>query len=95
MGEAGWCPPGSTHARLTRHADLPDDMEDEVLGQQPGRHLAIQREAHRGRHLDQQLAGAQDEASIGVAHPGGKLAKGAGVAGVGVGAKQHLACKAG
>lgn len=41
-------------------------------------------------HLDQQLAGAQDEASVGVAHTGGKLAKGAGVAGVRVGAKQHL-----
>lgn len=42
-------------------------------------------------HLDEQLAGAQDEACVCVADAGGELAKGAGVAGVGVCAEQHLA----
>ena len=34
-----------------RHRDLPDDVQDQVLGQQPGRHLAVHHKPHRGRHL--------------------------------------------
>ena len=41
-------------------------------------------------HLDEQLAGTQDEAGVGVADSRGKLTEGACVASVGVGAKQHL-----
>lgn len=71
----------------------------------PGRRLEAYHSAHHHQskrpsrhrafvlfpHLDEQLAGAQDEAGVGVAHAGGKLAKGAGVAGVRVSAKQNLA----
>lgn len=46
-------------------------------------------------HLDEQLAGAQDEAGVSVAHPGGELSKGARVAGVAVRSEQHLACAQG
>lgn len=59
--------------------------------QQPTRSSTHREEPSNHTHLDQQLAGAQDEAGVGVAHAGGELAEGAGVAGVGVGAEQHLA----
>ena len=73
------------------HADVADDREDQVLGHQVRRHLAVEDEAHGRRHLEPQLAGAQDEAGVGVADAGGELAERAGGAGVAVGAEQDLA----
>ena len=76
----------------TSHRDFANDLQDEVLGQQVGRHFAIQDEPHGGWHLDEQLASAHNEASIGVANACCKLAKRASIAGVGVCSKQNLAC---
>ena len=42
-------------------------------------------------HLDEQLAGPQDEPCVRVANPGRKLSEGSGIARVRVRAKQHLA----
>eukprot|EP00983_Pelagomonas_calceolata_P013879 444420-Pelagomonas_calceolata.AAC.5 len=41
-------------------------------------------------YLDEQLAGAQDEAGIGVADASGELTESTSIASVGVGAEQHL-----
>ena len=77
----------------TCNGDFSNDLQNEVLGQQVGGHLAIQHKPDARRYLDEQLASAQDEASICVANAGGKLAKSASIACVGVRAKHHLTCQ--
>ena len=52
---------------------------------------AVEVEAHRLGHLDEQLARAQDEPGIRVADPGGELAERPRHAGVRVRAEEHLA----
>ena len=72
-------------------ADVADGREDEILGHQVVRHLAVEDEPHRGRHLEPELAGAHDEARVGVADARRELAERAGGASVAVGAEQDLA----
>ena len=82
-------------AAVTCNSDFTNDLEDDVLGQQVGRQFTIQYKPDAGRHLDEQLACAQDEASVGVANARCKLTKGTSVTCVGVRAKHDLACKHG
>ena len=76
--------PGKLHRLVgpAGHPDLADDLQDQVLGGEVGRHLAVEDEAERRRHLDEELARAEDEAGVGVADARGELAEGARVAGV-------------
>ena len=63
-------------------ADLADDGEDQILGGQVRRDLAVEGELHRRRDFEPGFAGAQREGGIGVADAGGELAERAGGAGV-------------
>ena len=72
-------------------ADVADDGEDQVLGHEVRRQVAVEDEAHGRRRFQPELARTQDEAGIGVADAGGEFAEGPGGAGVAVGAEQHFA----
>lgn len=76
--------PGKLHRLVGApgHADLPDDLQDEVLGREVRRHLPLEDEAERRGHFHEELARAEDEAGVGVPDARGELAEGASVAGV-------------
>ena len=71
--------------------DFADAMEDHVLGHHARLQLAFEPEMHRLGDLDEQLAGAHDEAGVRVADAGGELVERARHAGVRVGAEQDFA----
>ncbi len=66
-------------------------MQDDILGHHPGTHGAFEEKAHRFRHLDQQLAGAENESGIRVADAGRELIESTGHAGVRISAEKNLA----
>ena len=84
---------GELHGAVTGaiHADVADDAQDDVLGHDVRRQLAVDDEAHGFGNAHPDFAGAEDERGIGVADAGGELAECAGGAGVAIGAEQHLA----
>src|SRR5699024_7773414 len=74
------------------HTDIADDLQDNILGHQIGRHGgALKFEAHGFGHFYPELSRAHDKGSIGIANAGSKLSESAGRAGMGIGAKEHLA----
>ncbi len=71
-------------------ADVADYRQDQILGHEIGRHLAVKDKTHRLRSFHPELAGPQDEAGVGVADARGELAERTGRARVAVGAEQNL-----
>ena len=70
--------------------DLADDVQDDVLGHDTLGHGSFKIEAHRLRNLDEQFAGAHDEAGVGVADAGGEHVERARHAGVAVGTEEDF-----
>ncbi len=66
-------------------------MEHDVLRHHALGQLALEAEMHGRRHLDQQLAGAHDEARVGIANAGREHVERARHAGVAVGAEENFA----
>ena len=71
--------------------DLADAMENDVLGHHAFLELAFEPEPHRLRNLEQQLARAEHEASIGIADARGEFAESARHARVRVGSEENFA----
>jgi hypothetical protein len=80
------------HRAIRRAGDtnFANNLEDDVLGQYVVRQLADQVELHRRRHLDEQLARADDKRAVRHSDAGRKHAKRARIARVGVGPKHEL-----
>src|SRR5699024_8121285 len=74
------------------HTDIADDLQDNILGHQIGRHGGTFKfEADGFGHFNPKLPRAHDKGGNRIDDAGGNVAEGAGGAGMRVGAKEHLA----
>lgn len=71
-------------------ADFTDNAEDDVFRHEIVGECAIEDEAHGGRDFEEDFAGAEDEAGVGVTDASGELTEGARGASVGVCAEEDF-----
>ena len=92
-GEGGNALAGKLQRLIQRavHADLADQMQDDILAAHPAAGLALQHHLDRGRHLEPSLAGDHTGSHVRGTHAGGECAQRAIGAGVGVRAHDDLA----
>jgi hypothetical protein len=80
------------HGPISRsvETDIPDHVQDNILGHHTLGQFAFQVKAHRFRHFYQKFAGAQNKTGVRVSYSGGKFAEGPRHASVRIGPEKNF-----